>query len=159
LFCLLLNSLASVLSTTSLFMGDLPSRDRVSVESRLIDSSLPKFDADILSEDHFDRDVYRLLAEGRKTETVFDVKQSPLAAYLYAYLGDDGLARVLREVSTPLYPMDEGTARNLLSQLPRPPVEVVADNIAKIARSRSDCILRVVACLPPADLKVLEKPL
>lgn len=126
-------------------MGDLPSRDRGSAERR-IDSLLPRYDADALRDD-CDRVVYLLLSEGRKTETAFDVKQSPLAAYLYADLGDTGLDSILSDV--PTYPMNESTARNLLSRLPRPLVEVVADSIAKVAKSRSERIHQVVDSLPP----------
>lgn len=129
-----------------MFMGDLPSRDRLNVERR-IESSLPRYDASELR--NCDPAVYLLLAEGRKSESAFDVKQSPLAAYLYGYLGDAGLDGVLGEVGKSLHPMNAETANSLLSILPRPAVEVVADNIARVAKSRSELIRGVVDNLPP----------
>lgn len=129
----------------SLFMGDLPSRNRV---SRRLEDSLPHYREDELKGCDFD--VYRLLSQGRKSETAFDIKQSPLAAYLYAYLSDDGVEEIMQDVKT--YPMDEEIALTLLKRLPRSAIEIVAHNLARIAQSRSELIRRVVRKLPPDHL-------
>jgi len=127
----------------SLFMGDLPSRNRI---SRRLEDTLPRFDNQDLN--GCDDDVYRLLAEGRKSDTKFDIKQSPLAAYLYALIGDAGVEQILKDVKT--YPMNESVAKDLLSRLPRSAVVVVAENMAGIAQSRSELIHKAVQSLPDA---------
>lgn len=129
----------------SLFMGDLPSRYRV---SRRMEDNLPKFSRSEL-EKRCDPDVYTLLLQGRRSETTFDIKQDPLAAYLYASMGDEGVSSVLKDVKT--YPMDQEVARDLLGRLPRTAVELVADNVATIAPSRSEQIREIIHSLPAAE--------
>ena len=122
----------------SLFMGDLPSRHHT---SRRLEDTLPIVPASSLT--HCDEDVYNILAYGRRSETAFDVKQSPLAAYFYSLLGDKGVEGILKSIK--LYPMDESKARALLLALPREAVVHVSDNMAKVAMSRRELIRRVVA--------------
>lgn len=65
----------------SLFMGDLPSVDPTSpqLQERL---TAPPRCAEA------DPEVYRLLVEGRTTDGGFDLKNAPLAGYLYAHVGE-----------------------------------------------------------------------
>jgi hypothetical protein len=125
----------------SLFMGDLPSRHHVSSQ---IEDALPLPSAYKLK--RCDQDVYSILAHGRKTETDFDIRQSPLAAYLYAYLGDEGLTKILE--GHKWYPIEEENGIELLAAFPREVVEAVARNMRKVALSRADMIKEVVASLP-----------
>jgi hypothetical protein len=121
----------------SLFMGDLPSRHHVSTK---LEDSLPSPPASALEK--CDSVVYSILAHGRRTETSFDIRQSPLAAYLYGWLGDEALTQVLK--SKKMYPMEKDNSLELLACLPREAIENVAKNMAKVALSRSDLIRAVV---------------
>jgi hypothetical protein len=125
----------------SLFMGDLPSRHHVSTK---LEDSLPSPPAAALKK--CDSVVYGLLSQGRRTETSFDIRQSPLAAYLYGCLGDEALYQVLK--SNKMYPMEKENSLELLACLPREAIEAVAKNMAIVALSRSDLIRDLVKNLP-----------
>jgi hypothetical protein len=124
----------------SLFMGDLPSRHRVSVQ---LEDTLPAPSDEELEQ--CDMDVYNLLSQGRRSETAFDIKESPMAAYLYGSLGDDGLFDLLKKVK--VYPMTTDAAKQLLAQLPRVPVQRIGSQMAMVAMSRSERILAVLTCV------------
>ena len=111
-------------------MGDLPSRSRTA--DRLADN-YPTLD-----NPECNLQVYSILKSGRHCETSFDTRNSPLAAYLYAYLGDYGMEAVLEPLSFPM--TDEAVARNLLSSLPRQTLELIGRDIASIAVSRAERI-------------------
>jgi hypothetical protein len=87
--------------------------------------------------------VYEILAVGRRTETTFDSKRSPWAAYLYASMGDEELFRVLKECK--LYPMTKDGAWALLRALPRESVEKIAEDMCETALSRAEIIRDIVA--------------
>jgi hypothetical protein len=127
----------------SLFMGDLPSRHRQSVQ---LSDQIPVTD---LVPDHVDRDVYDMLAVGRRSESSFDVRQSPLAAYLYRELGDEALEKVLS--TTPVYPMTRDVARTLLSLMPLAAVTLLGQLIANVALSRKQQIETLLEELAAAD--------
>lgn len=65
----------------SLFMGDLPS-ERLSLR---LEQLLPP--AEVEAPD-VDRELLRLLVEGRQREVGFDLRHSPLAAHMYARMGE-----------------------------------------------------------------------
>jgi hypothetical protein len=73
----------------SLFMGDLPAES----DSLRLEHLLPPADAPVASD--VDVEVLRLLTEGRKKESGFDLRHSPLAAFLYARIGDEETDRAL----------------------------------------------------------------
>jgi hypothetical protein len=125
----------------SLFMGDLPSRHHASTK---LEDSLPSPPAAALEK--CDSVVFNILLQGRRTETSFDIRQSPLAAYLYGCLGDEALVQVLK--SNKMYPMEKGNSLELLACLPREAIENVAKNMANVALSRSDLIHDLVKNLP-----------
>ncbi|KAG7352593.1 hypothetical protein IV203_008641 [Nitzschia inconspicua] len=87
--------------------------------------------------------VYDILAVGRRTETSFDIKRSPWAAYLYASMGDEEMFRILKEHT--LYPMTEDGAWALLRDLPREAVENIAEDMCDNALSRAEMIRDIVA--------------
>jgi hypothetical protein len=145
----------------ALFMGDLPSRNRFSrrLEDALVlpklhgeggsnDGSSQDDEGELVLRDDCDGDVYRLLSQGRKSDTSFDIRQSPLAAYLYAILGDAGVDGLVSGCLR-TYPLSREGSAVLLQRLPRGTVAHVAENIAKIARSRSSRILQILKDLPP----------
>ena len=125
----------------SLFMGDLPSRHHVSAQ---LEDALPEPPKEGLSK--CDMVVYNILAYGRRTETSFDIKQSPLAAYLYGWLGDDKLLELLGSLK--FYPLEHDNSLELLTRLPREAVKNVAKNMAKVALSRSQIIRELIESLP-----------
>jgi hypothetical protein len=119
----------------SLFLGDLPSRHRV---SRQLEDALPQQGPT----EQCDIETYDILAKGRKSETSFDIRQSPLAAYLYSCMGTDGIMAASKSLN--VYPMTPDIAHALLRTLPRDVVVHVARNMAKVALSRQDLILKLV---------------
>jgi len=133
----------------SLFVGDLPSRHH---QSQSINDNLPSGDKPLFHNDdeevqsHLDMLCYQILSGGRRSETSFDVKQSPLGAFLYAVVGDRGLTMILKNKN--LYPMTEECAIDLLSCLPREVVRYLAKTISAVAISRAVEIMEVVDNLP-----------
>ena len=89
--------------------------------------------------------VYHILAVGRRSETTFDIKRSPWAAYLYACIGDEELDRLLKEQT--LFPMTEERAWSLLRALPRECVVTISDDMCDNALSRALVIGNVVSQL------------
>lgn len=67
----------------SLFMGDLPSDERPL--SLRLETLLPAGEPEAPD---VDRALLRLLVEGRQKESGFDIRHSPLGAYMYARMGD-----------------------------------------------------------------------
>jgi hypothetical protein len=93
--------------------------------------------------------VYLLLSRGRNSDTSFDVRRSPLAAYLYGALGGAGVEGLVASCLA-TYPLSREGSASLLRRLPRGAVAHVAECVARIAYSRSSRILQVVKDLPPA---------
>ncbi|MBX3274731.1 MAG: hypothetical protein KF729_30975 [Sandaracinaceae bacterium] len=122
----LLESLAQLTggdAPVSLFMGDLP----FEADSRRLEDllgELPTFGEDV------DEAVFRLLSEGRKKDSGFDLRHSPLAAYLYAHLGGERTDRAL----------EAADGWPLLTRLPQSVVVDVARATAEIASTRADAL-------------------
>jgi hypothetical protein len=109
-----------------------------------------------------DTDVYNLLAFGRRSETDFDIRQSPLAAYLYGSLGNAGLDDLLDNKSDAaknmLWPMSEAAAWILLQRIPLESVLTpIVENMCQVATSRSDKILSVLAKLKQREQEQAEQ--
>ena len=113
----------------SLFMGDLPG---AGYEPMRLEDCLP---APSAFAPGCQPEVYELLAVGRRSESRFDLRNSPLSAYLYAHLGDEGLARLVGLVTHPMQPEQ---ARAFLDALPDDVVQTVARASARIALTRAD---------------------
>lgn len=126
----------------SLFIGDLPSRHSDPVDGSWIEIVSSEFIDDERKASDCDPDVYTLLAQGRRTEASFDVRQSPLAAGFYGRLGDRGLVEILQAFD--LFPMTVDTARALLSRLPRGLIMKLANKMAKVAVPRATRIQQVI---------------
>ena len=112
----------------SLFVGDLPSRHHWSMA--IEDEDLFPLREEMENPLPCDEVVYNLLHGGRRSETSFDVKQSPIAAYMYALLGDDGLATAVKECAlvTPTQISPEN-ARKFLRSLPWEPLQTVVEKL------------------------------
>ncbi len=109
----------------SLFMGDLPGdRPALRLEHLLPEEVEPAV-ADI------DREVLRLLAEGRKKESGFDLRNSPLAAYMYARLGDGESDRLLDTADG--WPLLEAMPSEILTELARACAQVAPTRRAALA--------------------------
>ena len=120
----------------SLFMGDLPHEGES--DSLRLEHMLPRLDGPNASD--VDPDVLRLLEEGRKKESAFDLRHSPLAAYLYARLGDAASDRALAA--------DDGWP--LLEALPAAHVIEIATLCQPIAVTRASGLAAIVARLQSA---------
>jgi hypothetical protein len=130
----------------SLFMGELPGTEN---GSRRLEDVLELQSMQTVQENStIDMKVYRLLAEGRLSETAFDVKQSPLSAYFYGIMGDERVQQVL-EGAGPLYPMSNDLAWTFLKMLPFEAVGIVASLIAGKVSEREQAILNIVRTLEP----------
>lgn len=131
-----------------LLMGDLPSRHH---NSEKLEDSLnlpPAVMVEIMGK--CDMDVYKILSGGRRSESSFDTKQSPLAAYLYAKLGDEELTKLLK--NNKMSPMDNNdNARALLQSLPLESSEFLARIMATIAVSRAEKIHKLLEELAKAE--------
>jgi hypothetical protein len=118
----------------SFFMGDLPSRNHSA--DRLADHFPTTISAE--RSPNCNLQVYNILKSGRHCETSFDTRNSPLAAFLYAQLGDVGMEEILQKCMFPM--TDKTVARNLLSSLPQKALELIGRDIASIAVSRAERI-------------------
>ncbi len=124
----------------SVFMGDLPSQQQ---SSNRLENWLPEPKKE--PNEKCDADVYEILAFGRRSECSFDVRHSPLAAYFYSFLGDEGVERILQEVA--VYPMDLTKAKRLLTNLPKEAAIHVTESMAKLAMPRREMIASQVVPL------------
>lgn len=122
----------------ALLMGDLPhdGSDPLRMEDAL-PAAPPAPASDVQA------DVLALLREGRARPSGFDLKNSPLAAFLYAGLGDAALDRVAQLVKAP----EQGPERQreLLSALPAPLLRAVIASCLPVATTRAT---RLRALLP-----------
>ena len=141
----------------SLFMGDLPSRQLG--DSLRIDDFLPNpWDPEVTCSDRLQRleedEVFQILAVGRRSDTAFDVKSSPLAAYLYASVDDEYLESLLSQESVKRimsYPMTEKKALELLQSLPLETVKVIGGCVSELAVSRKAAIQDLLDTLTNTD--------
>jgi len=112
----------------ALFLGDLPERHHISTS---IEDLIQAYDPE--PELELDRRVFELLNDGRESESNFDIKNSPLAAYIYSLVGTDGVDRCMEYA---VHPMDKGHATALLHALPRECVASIVAACAEIAITR-----------------------
>lgn len=122
----------------SFFTGDLPTRN---YRSDRLGEDFPTFDYKELSAQAVDNDVYLILNRGRQLEQSFDTRNAPIAAYLYAGLGDDGVEEVLKVCE---FPMTTSSSKKLLRQLPRENALLIINDIGKIALSRTEVLQELV---------------
>ena len=112
----------------ALFLGDLPEPNFVSTSIEdLIEVVEP------LPNICIDSSVFDLLRHGRELESKFDIKNSPLSAYLYSLIGDEGVEKILVHA---VHPMDKEHARALLKSLPEIALATIVAACAEIATTR-----------------------
>ena len=163
----------------SLFMGDLPSRQHG--ESQQIDDYLPNpktllstqrgkspssSSSTTTTASKLDKDdVFQILALGRRSDSSFDIKASPLAAFLYAACcnfcvgeeegdeneeNEDGLSSIINAPNMKQYmsyPMTKDHATKLLQSLPQDAIEVIGICIGQLAISRKAAIHDLLTAL------------
>ena len=113
-----------------LFMGDLPGKGHRS--ERLEDFlPSPKIEAPV------DPEVFELLAEGRKSESDFDLRNSPLSAYLYGILGDEGLDALM---TYSMQPINEERADAILAAIPEQARVDILESCAQLALTRAEAL-------------------
>eukprot|EP00547_Thalassionema_nitzschioides_P002041 CAMPEP_0194207998 /NCGR_PEP_ID=MMETSP0156-20130528/6588_1 /TAXON_ID=33649 /ORGANISM="Thalassionema nitzschioides, Strain L26-B" /LENGTH=574 /DNA_ID=CAMNT_0038934883 /DNA_START=69 /DNA_END=1793 /DNA_ORIENTATION=- len=114
----------------ALFLGDLPEPHYVSTSIEdFIEAGDP---AEGIIVDHC---VFNLLKDGRESESNFDIKNSPLAAYLYSLVGDKGVEEMLVHA---VYPMDKDNATKLLRLIPEFALANIVAACAEIAITRAE---------------------
>lgn len=114
----------------TLFMGDLPNGDGETLRLEHLLPAPPRATVPDVS-----ADVLRLLIEGRKKDSGFDLRNSPLAAYLYARLGDAESDRLLA--------LPDGDA--LLAAMPTAIVTEIAGACARMAPTRAAALASLAA--------------
>jgi hypothetical protein len=92
-----------------------------------------------------DRDVMKVLRKGRKEEDNFDSRNSPLGAFVYSYLGDEGLDAALKYAECP---MDAMHGRIFLEHLPMKMVIELIVAASKTCLIRKEKILNIIEELP-----------
>lgn len=128
----------------ALFLGDLPERHYASVciEDILDVSYKP---ADGIESNEI---VLQLLRDGREVESSFDVKNSPVSAFLYRHLGDEGLEKCIKHA---VHPMDASNARALLKMIPKEVATEIVSACAEIATTRTEVLEQVIQELLNGD--------
>jgi len=100
--------------------------------------------------DHCDATVFDILFQGRRSATAFDSKKAPLAAFLYARLGEEQIQSIIAKST--LHPIvKEENARKFVSHMPYETVELVGTIIARIAVSRAAAIRSLLEELKPKN--------
>jgi hypothetical protein len=121
----------------ALFLGDLPTSQCISPAIEDYITLMPPAKGVEL-----DMRVFKLLRDGREEESQFDIKNSPLAAYLYAQMGDKDMEEALKLA---VYPMTPGDATKLLDAIPPQAVVQIALSCAKICLTRADKLEEIAA--------------
>ena len=88
-----------------------------------------------------DEAVFTMLRDGRGGDSAFDMRNSPIAAYIYGMVGDAGLDRLSPHAITP---MDATNAKTLLGMVPNRVINEIAMAASNVATTRSR-ELRIVA--------------
>jgi len=82
------------------------------------------------------KSVLNILSDGRDSDSNFDIRSSPFAAYIYALVGTDGVDQCMKYA---VHPMDKENALALLRALP---YDCVFNIVASCAEN---CITRIIA--------------
>jgi hypothetical protein len=124
----------------ALFMGDLPGPGR---QTMRLEDFLSATDGMAAAGD---QQVFALLYQGRQTDSGFDIRNSPLAAYLYARLGEAGITRLVDHAPQT---MDATAARQLLDALPYELLREIAIACSRLAITRAHRLRELLAGMQP----------
>eukprot|EP00548_Thalassiothrix_antarctica_P015569 CAMPEP_0194171362 /NCGR_PEP_ID=MMETSP0154-20130528/5953_1 /TAXON_ID=1049557 /ORGANISM="Thalassiothrix antarctica, Strain L6-D1" /LENGTH=489 /DNA_ID=CAMNT_0038883635 /DNA_START=6 /DNA_END=1475 /DNA_ORIENTATION=- len=125
----------------SLFTGDMPTSG---VKCQQLQDFLPEPDLEdanvrkSIRKSVTTSQVFDILAAGRGDESLFDIKKSPIAAYLVGCLGDEGVKKILKD--NQVNPMTSESARAFLHALPTKVVLKIASGIQNVAISREKAL-------------------
>jgi len=111
-----------------LFLGDLPSPNN---QTPSFEDALPPIPEKMTMRGS--DDVFRLLWHGRSAETCFDIRNSPVGAYIYHTIGDAGVDRAIRHLECP---MSEENSLLLLREIPQQVLKHIIDACAYFAHTR-----------------------
>jgi hypothetical protein len=133
----------------SFFMGDLPRLSQHPDAVRL-EVLLPDPDKDHPIAPDVDPHVMKLLIEGRASEIGFDIKHSPLAAFIYRRAGTAALDAIVQAVK----PLTDARARaeKVISLLPADVVARVAEACQKTAVTRVEPLKQIIQACRARDL-------
>lgn len=122
----------------ALFMGDIEPENENAAQ---MENLLPEVPISAGVDAH--SVVYRLLAEGRASQSSFDLKHSPLSLFIYKQLPLDKIRQLLelakRMFDGKLYPAA------FLDQLPTPMITAIATACAALASTRSEALREYAA--------------
>jgi hypothetical protein len=121
----------------ALFMGDVRKADE---ESTRLEDYL--FEVEINESQDQTSTVFRLLNEGRASASGFDMKNSPLTAFLYKSLGDEGIKLLAAQAKKFL--ADELKPQAFLSQIPKTVLSAIAKASSMMALTRSQALSRYI---------------
>lgn len=120
----------------ALFLGDLPERHHMSPTAENYISYVEPDESLKI-----DQTVFQLLRYGREEESYFDIKNSPLGAFLYALIGDDGVEKSLKLVT---HCMDEEKSMLLLKSIPFYACKEIISACSKIAITRQNKMAKLL---------------
>jgi len=126
----------------SLFVGDLPPRhpERKMPPSRHLEDFFD-YKHKPSPEIEVDQVVLKLLIDGRETKSMFDIKYSPIAAFLYSHIGNTGLKDSLKYS---VNPMNHDNSILLLQSLPLEPVMEILTACSNLVVTRRARIADIV---------------
>ena len=121
----------------ALFMGDVRQADEEL--TRLEDYLL---EVEINEAQDQASTVFRLLNEGRASASGFDMKNSPLTAFLYKSLGDESIKQLAAQAKKFL--AGELKPQAFLSQVPKPVLSAIAQACSMMALTRRKALNRYI---------------
>jgi len=139
-------AVAMIASLAELSGGDAPlvlfvgeNKESLSVSRQMDDFIDPDFEAAKGVE--IDERVLQLLRDGRESVSNFDIKNSPLAAFLYSQMGEEG---VKQSMQFAVHPMDEPNARALLASMPTNVAIEVISACSNLAVTRTSALENIM---------------
>jgi len=131
------------------FFGDLPSFHKES--ERLGEGLVSRGALEDTNTGKYGAEVYDLLRGDRMSETGFDTRNAPLAAYIYRELKDDMMLAEYEKLYA--FPMETEDAWKLLCALPLNLAQTVGCEVGRIAISRGRSICFVLKELESKAIK------
>lgn len=123
----------------SLFMGDIRRRDQRIVRMEDFLGTAGEVSPDI------DQELLHILEHGRSQESSFDMKGSPLAAFVYKTIGDKGVANILPHANE--YFHGALDSRSFLKMYPYSVLDRIINSCAEISSTRKDKLHKLLHSL------------